>query len=319
MNRVTASEQPAPLSEAQRTVSAAGAIVVVALLWGSMVPMTHHLANRFDPIFVACLRYLIALPAVWLLLQVLDGGRRMPMGLPWTRIALLGLVGMAGFSILFTIGFQHTDPVTVALIFAGGPLVAALTSKVMYRTKFERGLGLALLFAVGGGIVLALGSDKAGGFSFKGGELCFVAAQVCWNWYSMKIQEWLGPFRMSQLRMSFLTTLSGTAWLLLFFVLVLLFGLTSGPIEVPDQRSMIYFVIVGFGAGALSIWLWNVAVSRIGLPVAALYGNLTPVCAVGFAWAFGASVTWLQVFGGVLIIAGVVQMQLRKLWRPAAA
>jgi len=310
-------DPPLPAAAPQRTASAAGAIVIVALLWGAMVPMTHHLANRFDPIFVASLRYLIALPAVWLLLQVLDGGKRMPAGLPWKRIALLGLVGMAGFSILFTVGFQHTDPVTAALIFAGGPLIAALTAKVMYRTKFERGLGVALLFAVGGGVILALGSDKVGGFSFKGGELCFIAAQICWNWYSMRVQEWLGPFRMSQLRMSFLTTIAGTGWLILVFALVMSFGLTTGPIEIPDQRSMVYFVIVGVGAGALSIWFWNIAVSRLGLPLAALYGNLTPVCAVGFAWAFGASVTWIQVGGGALIIAGVVQMQLRKLRRPA--
>lgn len=318
MTRVNPSQQPLAPTEAQRTASAAGAIVVVALLWGAMVPMTHYLANRFDPIFVACLRYLIALPAVWFLLTVLDGKRRMPMGLPWKRIAYLGLVGMAGFSILFTIGFQLSDPVTAALIFAGGPLIAALTSKVMYRTRFERGLGLALVFAVGGGAVLALGGGR-GGVQFKGGEICFLAAQVCWNWYSMRVQEWLGPFRMSQLRMSFLTTLAGTGWLMLALAVILAFGWTSGPIAVPDQKALIYFVIVGVGAGALSIWLWNIAVSRIGLPVAALYGNLTPVCAVGFAWAFGATVTWLQVFGGVLIIAGVVQMQLRKLWRPAAA
>lgn len=318
MTRVNPSPKPLAPTEAQRTASAAGAIVVVALLWGAMVPMTHYLANRFDPIFVACLRYLIALPAVWLLLTVLDGKRRMPMGLPWKRIAYLGLVGMAGFSILFTIGFQHSDPVTAALIFAGGPLIAALTSKVMYRTRFERGLGLALVFAVGGGAVLALGGGR-GGVQFKGGEICFLAAQVCWNWYSMRVQEWLGPFRMSQLRMSFLTTLAGTGWLMLFLAVILAFGWTTGPIAVPDQKALIYFVIVGVGAGALSIWLWNIAVSRIGLPVAALYGNLTPVCAVGFAWAFGATVTWLQVFGGVLIIAGVVQMQLRKLWRPAVA
>ncbi len=311
-------DQPLPAAAPQRTASAAGAIVIVALLWGAMVPMTHHLANRFDPIFVACLRYLIALPAVWLLLQVLDGGKRMPAGLPWKRIALLGLVGMAGFSILFTVGFQHSDPVTAALIFAGGPLIAALTAKAMYRTKFERGLGVALVFAVGGGAILALGSDKAGGFRFKGGEFCFIAAQICWNWYSMRVQEWLGPFRMSQLRMSFLTTIAGTGWLILIFAAVLSLGLTTGPIEMPDQRSMLYFVIVGVGAGALSIWLWNIAVSRLGLPVAALYGNLTPVCAVGFAWAFGASVTWIQVGGGALIIAGVVQMQLRKLRRSAA-
>lgn len=281
--------------------------------------MTHHLANRFDPIFVACLRYLIAVPAVWLLLLIMDGRRRMPAELPWGRIAHLGLVGMAGFSILFTVGFQHSDPVTAALIFAGGPLVAALTAKVMYRTRFERGLGLALVFAIVGGGILALGGGGGGGIEFKGGEICFIAAQVCWNWYSMRVQEWLGPYRMTQLRMSFLTTVAGTMWLLLAMGVVLMFGWTSGPITVPDQTAMTYFVIVGVGAGALSIWLWNVAVSRIGLPVAALYGNLTPVCAVGFAWLFGASIAWLQILGGLLIIAGVVQMQVRKLWSVSPA
>jgi drug/metabolite transporter (DMT)-like permease len=135
----------------------------------------------------------------------------------------------------------------------------------------------------------------------------------------MRVQEWLGPYRMTQLRMSFLTTVAGTMWLLLAMGVVLMFGWTSGPITVPDQTAMTYFVIVGVGAGALSIWLWNVAVSRIGLPVAALYGNLTPVCAVGFAWLFGASIAWLQILGGLLIIAGVVQMQVRKLWSVSPA
>jgi drug/metabolite transporter (DMT)-like permease len=65
--------------------------------------------------------------------------------------------------------------------------------------------------------------------------------------------------------------------------------------------------------------LWNVGVSRVGLPVASLHMNATPVFAVLTAALVGLPPTWLQIAGGVLVLGGIVYMQSLQLWRARPA
>jgi drug/metabolite transporter (DMT)-like permease len=70
---------------------------------------------------------------------------------------------------------------------------------------------------------------------------------------------------------------------------------------------------------AVAILLWNVGVSRVGLPVASLHMNATPVFAVLTAALVGLPPTWLQIAGGVLVLGGIVYMQSLQLWRARPA
>ena len=64
---------------------------------------------------------------------------------------------------------------------------------------------------------------------------------------------------------------------------------------------------------AIAVLLWNTGVSLVGVPVASLFANSAPVFAIGLAALFGHEPTWLQLVGGVIVLGGIGQLQLRQM------
>jgi drug/metabolite transporter (DMT)-like permease len=140
-----------------------------------------------------------------------------------------------------------------------------------------------------------------------------LAGVVAWTWYSMKTQEWLGPLGLSQLRITALTSLVSVGTLLGAFLLAAALGLAHAPDRMPGGAALAMLLWVGVGGAGIAIYLWNFGASRIGVPVATIYGNMAPVFAIVVAHLFGAPITLQQVLGGTLVLAGVIQMQVRRL------
>ncbi len=96
-------------------------LLLLALLWGTMVPTVAHLLQRWDPYFLAAFRYIGALPFMWVALSLLE--RRQPHdsaavsvdGGDW-RIWPLGIIGIGCYATLYTIGVYHCNPITAAIL-----------------------------------------------------------------------------------------------------------------------------------------------------------------------------------------------------------
>ena len=67
--------------------------------------------------------------------------------------------------------------------------------------------------------------------------------------------------------------------------------------------SLLYVTVC---ATLLAAFWWNLAIQRLGAGRTAVFGNLTPVLGVLLSWAvLGERLTPLQLFGGLLTVAGV--------------
>jgi drug/metabolite transporter (DMT)-like permease len=223
---------------------------------------------------------------------------------------------MAGFSVLYTVGIQFSHPVTAAVILTCGPIVASLMAKMLYRTPLDRALLLALPVTIGGAIMVAVGAPGRGleHAGFGGGEILLVIAQVCWNWYSMKGQQWLAG--MGQLRLSATTTSVATLWLFALYLALWGLGWAGAPPEQPSSQSLWLLAWISFSGVAMSIVLWNTAISVIGVPLAAIFMNLQPFIAALTAALLGSPPSWMQIAGGLIVLAGILFVQLSKfgLW-----
>lgn len=294
-------------------------LVVTALLWGAMIPMTHALAsNVFDPWFFAVVRYFMPLPFFWAMCLVLD--RRSPFGgrIPYLRVLGAGLF-LCGFSLLYIFGLKLSNPVRGAIVMSSGPLIATVMARVMYRQPFARGFKLALAAAVIGGALVAVDSvrpretDSSTGVPYIG-EILLIGAMISWSLYSLKTLEWLGTLGWSQLRVTFLTSLTASVLLLLICLPVSLISPIQLPTEWPSPSNWFMLLWAAFGGGGLAIVLWNFGVSRVGVPVASIYGNLSPMFAVLVAAIFFQTpLSVQQLLGGTLILAGIVRMQWLRL------
>lgn len=286
-------------------------LLLLAVLWGTMVPTIAHLLKTWDPLFLAALRYLGGGPALLpaLLFIGRDGGRG-GRDVPFWRVGLLGVVGIGGYAGLFTFGVAHANPVTAAIITAAGPAVATATDRLIFGRPINPHMLPGLILAICGCVTATIDFTRAGSpFDLRGGEILILAAITCWSWYSSAAQRWLEGW--SQLRISCVTMTTGGVTLTIVYLIAAALGGVPFPPPVPasaeDTLVLLWLVLVLVSIGVL---LWNFGVQRSGVVTASLYLNLTPIVAVLILSLGGTLPNLQQVIGGGMVILGILWAEL---------
>jgi len=289
-------------------------LLVTVFAWGSMIPCVNAMLPRWDPFFLTSSRYVVAGPVFLLLLALAEPRRGLGRALVNWRAWLLGAIGVGVFGPLLIVGFAYTNPVTAAVLAATAPAINAAVAAVGFRQPLDRSNLPAIGLAVTGGIVATYDPAGADGpFDLRGGEALIVGATACWAWYSLAAQRWLLGW--SQLRIAGTTIATGSVVSVLIYMLVALIGWAplrpTVPLSAADAGLFAWMTV---GPVILSFFLWHNAVHKLGFVVASLFLNLTPVVTILLtAGLFGIYPTPLQLLGGGLVLAGVLQSQLRHL------
>jgi drug/metabolite transporter (DMT)-like permease len=297
-----------------------GGLAVTAFCWGSMVPLTSLLLASLPPFLLAATRYSVAVPVLALLIALIERGPILPRDLPWRRIFMLGGLGIAGFGTCYTFGIWYSDPITAAAILATGPVVAAAMDRLIAGRRISPRSLIAIFVTVGGGVLVAI-ERPVSGLSAHGGELLLVLALVCWTWYSMKVQTWLGPLGLGQMRLTMLTSGASAVSLWVVYATTAALRLQPLPMAWPSAGSLAILAYLCVGPTAIAIALWNFGTARLGITVAMMILNLSPVFAVLLGMLLGARPTPLQLCGCALAIGGVIWLQFggRRRPKPASA
>ncbi len=289
-------------------------LLFAALIWGSMIPILAALAEQYDKWLLSWSRYILGLPVLWLAVWWSAPPAASPRPINWQRLLRLG-AAMSAFSVLYTFGVAHSHPATAAIVLMCGPIWATVLSRVMLGATTPPGFVLTLAIVVAGGIVVVIGTPgrAPGAYGLEGGEVLLVVAQFCWSWYSIRAQQWLSD--RGQVALSALT--STVASILLGFVVagVWAAGGISWPTRTPTSAEWGMIVWIGVLGVAVAVLLWNTGVSLVGVPVASLFSNSAPVFAIVLAALMGREPSWLQVAGGVVVLAGIAQHQIRQMRR----
>ena len=282
-------------------------VLFTVFVWGSYFPVLEVLLRTWDPLTVSYVRLLLAAGTLIVLLLAFEGARGVFIGVPWPRVVLLGVVGIAGNMTIIVFGIQHSGAVPAALIAGAVPALAAVMGRLLVGQRFATDLWVAIALAtVGVGVVAIAGQEHD--FGLGGGELLVLVSFTLWLWYLFMAQAWLGG--MSQLRLSTLTMSAGAVGMTGIYGVLAAVG--YGPIAAGGSfDSLALLVYSAVFSVAIGVVLWNYGVSRLGVTVTSLYGNLAPVIAVAMSAALGASVTWLHLLGGAMVFAGVLYVQLR--------
>lgn len=298
---------PAPAS-GRGELAATGGVLLTALGWGSMVPLTSLLLTSLPPFLLAATRYSLAVPVLAVLVATIERGAILPRGLPWRRILMLGGLGIAGFGTCYTFGIWYSGPITAAAILATGPVVAALMDRVIGGRRVTRRALMAIALTVAGGLMVAVGRPD-GSFSTHGGEVLLVIGLVCWTWYSMKAQAWLAPLGIGQLRLTMVTSAAAGLALWAIYGVTAMLGLQALPAAWPGMTTIAILAYLCIGPTAICIALWNFGTARLGVTIAMVILNLSPVFAVLLGIALGAKPTVLQLAGGAVTLSGVLWLQ----------
>lgn len=296
---------------------ASAGLMGCCLIWGSMTPILKELTEVMDLWLLSALRYVLGLPVLWLAWMLATAPRSAPRPMKAGQLASLGLA-MSAFSVLFTFGVRHSHPVTAAIVLNTGPVIATVMAWLLLRAKPAPGFAIALALSLTGAALVVIGAPGFAerGLGFQGGEPLLILAQLCWQWYSIRAQQWLGD--RGQIGLSAITSTIAGLWMFAGYAAMYGAGLAGGLPPTISTLSIGYLIWICVFGVAVAVLMWNYGVSRLSLPIASLHMNAAPVVAVTTSWALGHAPTALQVLGGVVVLSGIVYMQTRQFMRARA-
>ena len=290
-------------------------MVVMIMMWGSFFPLLEFLLKTWDPMSATIGRHFLAVVTLLAVLTLRERVVPIHGRLPWRHLWYLGLIGMTLSSIMTTLGVHFSSGVSAAIVAATNPITSAITARLVQRLPLMPGIIVGTVLSTAGGLIASFDSPgmeaTAGGLGIRGGELLMIGANVAFTWYSIMAQHWLRGY--SQLHITGLTSFSGLVGLAVVWLGASWSGLNSVHVDF-GWANIVIIVYMGSLSVGLGNFLWNFGVSRTGVVVASMYGNLIPIVAVliTLVW-MGTPPSAGQMLGGLLIIGGVLYAQLRTL------
>jgi len=285
-------------------------LILTMILWGAQVPLISFVSDRYDPYLLAAIRYCGAVPFFLFALKVWEPGPIIA-GYPLRWVIALG-AAIAAFGTLYTAGVAFSHPVTAAVLGAMAPAVAALVAWAMLGVRPNRTVMVSLVLVACGGILATVDLSHAGTFRLRGGEILIVLASVTWSWYSIEAQRRLPGA--SQIRITGLSLIFAALFLLPIYGVASLFGATHGSLLDVTSADLSIFALFVIGVAVVGIVLWNLGVARLGVVPASMYINLIPIVALLVSMLLGYVPRAEQVAGGTLVLAGVLLVQISRLF-----
>ncbi len=278
----------------------AAALIASSVIWGFVPVTTREVLGTLAPRHIVLARFLFASIAVLLMIAIARPPLPSRQLLP--RAIFFGLLGTLGLIVPLTLGLQHVEAGTGALLNATSPaftvVLAALLLAEPLRPRVIVGLSLALM----GSAVVAAGSG--GGFGLDGeqlwGSFLVLLSAIVWAVYSVMVKPWLGPIPPSSIPI--VGSLAGLPLVLPFGAA----GFVSG-LQHLDPIGWVAVVQFALGAAVIAPILFAVGLARTPASRAGMYGYLTPLFGVAAGAALlGETIGPATLAGGVLLLAGVL-------------
>lgn len=268
------------------------------MLWAGIYLVGDAAVEEMDPVSVTLWRWGPAAVTLLVIAQVTERPDWRAALRHWPRLLLLGLLGMAGFSVLLLEGLKHTTPVNGSLIGAAGPILIAVLAALVLRNRIgwqlAGGLGISLF---GVAIVVTEGDlERVLRLGINLGDLLIVLAYVCWALYVV-----LGRL-VADVPVITSTALQ-SAFAALTLGLVTIFTGLQLPSEPLGWLGLAYLALLG---SALGFTLWAVALRTLAPATGGLLMNLMPLWTVLMSLAVGAGIGVWEIIGGLIIIGGVL-------------
>jgi len=276
-------------------------MLLTIFIWAINFPFIKIVLEEFSPLAFNGIRLTFASVVLVFFLIFAKQGLRVGKRDLW-KLIILGIIGNTIYQMLFIHGIHLTTASSTAIIMAMTPASVALLSSLLKheRLHWAAWLGIVLSFI---GFYLVI-TEQPGTFIFSWeslkGDLMIFFGNIVWAVYTVFSKPLLG--RISPLKWSALTLAVGTVFYLPFCVPAFVrqdFGQIS---------SKAWFILIYSGLFALAFGYvaWYASVRRVGNSKTAIYGNITPVMTVIFAYVFIAEkISLWQGVGALIILSGV--------------
>lgn len=218
------------------------------------------------------------------------------------KIFFLGIIGNTAYQLLFIQGLNWTTASNTSVIMAMTPVFVALLSTLLKQEKIHWAgwLGIMISF-IGFYFVI---TKHVGTFNFSWeelrGDLLILAGNLFWAVYTVFSKPFLD--KISPFKWTSITLAIGTVFYIPFAASDIVRIQWS---EVSFQAWAVLIFSAVF-AIAISYVIWYASVKRVGNSKTAIYGYLSPIFTIIFAYLLiSERITLLQIAGALIIFAGV--------------
>ncbi len=276
-----------------------GFAALSALFWGANFNLAGPVLADLHPLAAGAERFLLA---AGIMLAAMTGrgelaATRLVARRYGGRLALLAVVGIGGFNLLFFDAMRSTSAVNGALIMATNPLVTTLLAAPLLGERPSRRQLLALPVALIGVAAVIMGGRAGRGLSVNPGDVEMVWANLAWAFYNV-LSKKLMP---AGSQLANITVLMAIGALVLTAV-----ALANGDsLAVPGIRGSAALLVMALAGSVLGYLFWSMAIGGLGAGRAALFLNLVPVFAALIASLTGDLPSGTQLTGGTAVIAAV--------------
>jgi drug/metabolite transporter (DMT)-like permease len=266
-----------------------------------------YAAAPVSPITLIFLRMVLSLPFFLAVGWWLRTQEPRLSGADWAKIAGLGIIGYYFASFLDFIGLQYVGAgVGRLILFLYPTLVLVLSFLFLQKKPTQRELVALLVTYAGVALVLSSQASGTQGKLFLLGASLVFASALFYAIYLVagsQLIRRVGSMRFTAYSMA-VATVPAVAQ---FFVIE--------PVSALHLPAVvwIYAIVLATVSTVLPLFLQAEALRRIGPSEFALIGALGPVSvAITSALGLDEPFTWVQAVGGLLVIAGVLLVSLKR-------
>src|SRR6476659_4113114 len=150
------------------------AVAVTLVLWSSAFVAIRHLGHQFSPGALSLGRLVVGSLALGVVLAT--RGWRTPTRREWVRLVAIGLLWFGLYNVALNAGERLIDAGTAAMLIQLSPVLVAVLAAVFRKERATPALGIGLLVAFAGVVLIATSTGDGGDRDPVGVVLCLVSA-----------------------------------------------------------------------------------------------------------------------------------------------
>lgn len=271
------------------------AVAVTLLLWSSAFVAIRHLEASFSPGAMSLGRLAVGAVALGLVLVLRGGG--LPARRDWPGLVAIGVLWFGLYNVALNAGERRVDAGTASMLIQLSPVLVAVLAAVFLRERATPALGVGLLVAFGGVVVIALSTSPGGHRDTLGVLLCLVSAAA--YAVSVVIQKPLVG-RLTALQVTWAACTVGAVSCLPF----------AGRLVHDASRAPLgdvgWVVYLGVFPTAIAFTTYAYALTHMSAGNLSVTTYLVPPLTVLLGWLFlGETPPALAYLGGALALLGV--------------
>ncbi len=271
------------------------AVAVTLLLWASAFVAIRHLGHSFSPGALSLGRLLIGSVALGAVL--LSRGWTAPSRADWLRLVLIGLLWFGIYNVALNAGERRVDAGTAAMLIQVSPVLVAVLAAVFLRESATAMLGIGLVIAFAGVVLIATSTSGSASHDPVGVLLCLVSAAA--YAVSLVLQKPLVS-RLPAIEVTAVACAVGALACLPFA------GSLVHAAAAASTGDLLWVVYLGVFPTAIAFSTYAFALSSMTAGNLSVTTYLVPPITVLMSWVFLSEVPPAMAYvGGALCLVGV--------------